>query len=179
MSQYIATKFKASSPEAEVIGQAMLPFTQILTAEEIEPIMNAQGIEQVEPDTWYKQQTFCNIYQDIVENEGNFSMNLVAIGKTTMGAVTFPDEVDTLYAALSALDGMYKAIHQGIPAEEGWAVAQPDDRTYLVTFNSPYADSAAYGYVWTITQRFRPDKRGFIIEQVEKDGITQFTVRLD
>ena len=53
MAPYIARQFVASSPEAEGLGVALLPFTQNLLAEDMRPLLQKHQLGNPVPDQWY------------------------------------------------------------------------------------------------------------------------------
>ena len=159
-----------ATDDAKVIGQVMLAFLDNLQAEEIRPVLEEIGVDAIDPETWYPQQMFADIYSKL-ETMPNGTQNIVAIGVQTLDELEFPDEVDNIAAALQALPQMYSAIHQNIPDTEGWVIDQIDDQHIQVTFQSPYSDYAAYGYLFSIARRFRPEGYIFsVIPDIKRDG---------
>jgi len=53
MAPYIARQFVASSPAAEVLGVALLSFTQNLLAEDMRPLLQKHQLGNPVPDQWY------------------------------------------------------------------------------------------------------------------------------
>lgn len=60
MSGYAAKRFVASSPEAQVKGQIVLSFLENIESALVAPLLPKYGLEQVDPDGWYSQQTWLN-----------------------------------------------------------------------------------------------------------------------
>ncbi|MFP4323466.1 MAG: hypothetical protein ACLFTK_13525 [Anaerolineales bacterium] len=153
---YIAQKYLAAQPDAEVMGNTVLGFTLNVLASEIGDILKKYDIEEIDPNTWYSQQIFLDAYRDIVGNMQNATERLVAIGKATMESVEFPREVQTPQAAIKMLHETYQMLHRNVPPSEGWDVIEHNPNHLEVLFNAPYADGAAFGYLYTIANRLKP-----------------------
>jgi hypothetical protein len=164
MSQNIpdlTQKDVAAQQEAKVVGQVMQAFIANIRAESIKPVLAKYGLTTIEPDQWYPQSLFADIYNEL-EKEGQ-GQNIVAIGMKTLDTLEFPEGTDSIMTALQVLPAMYQQIHQGIAADEGWRIEQVSDQHIRVTFNSPYSDYAAYGYLYSIARRFRPQGSDFTV----------------
>jgi hypothetical protein len=175
----LTQKAVASKDEAKVLGQVMQAFLDNLRADAVRPLMDEAGLEAIDPDEWYPQQTFVDIYKKLETMPGG-TENIVAIGVQTVDALDFPETVQDIPAALQALPHMYSAIHQNIGVDEGWQIDSADNDEIRVTFNSPYSDYAAYGYLYSIARRFRPQGRSFsVIPTLGKDGQPAlFTIKI-
>lgn len=157
----MAQKQVAVGDETQVIGQVMLAFLDNLRAEEVKPLLAKIGLNDIEPETWYPQQVFVDLYQQL-EQQGQ-SESIVAIGMKTLDALAFPPEVNDIPGALQILPAMYGQIHQNLPPEEGWDITLVSDQHIQVVFNSPYSDHAAFGYLYSIARRFRPQGATFTV----------------
>jgi hypothetical protein len=175
---YKATKFKASSPDAKANGQVILPYLGVLQGSKLEHLLKEYNIEEVDPEGFYDQQIVCDMQQQIVANAGLFSSELIEIGKGSIESIGFPDEVDSIEAAMGMLHTIYQAIHKDIPEDEGWAYEQVDDNTHHIKFNTPYEQFAAYGYIFGIAQKFRPADKvpSVYMEDDTDDGLTLYRV---
>ncbi len=149
--------------EALVIGQVMLAFLNNLRAENVKPLLEAAGLTEIDPQTWYPQQTFVDIYKKL-EKMPRGRETIIAIGYRTLDVLEFPPEVHDVESALHALPEMYRAIHRGIPEDEGWAIHVISDDEMHARFTSPYSDYAAYGYLFNIAQRFRRPEQEFMVK---------------
>lgn len=176
MVPYVAAKYFASSSNAQVIGQVMQAFLDNIHIEQIEPILRRHGLSEIHPDKWYAQQHFASLYRELAEEN---DVSLVAIGVQTIETLNFPPEVNSIPSALQALQSLYQRIHRNIPTEEGWNITELEEGRIRVDFNSPYADEAAYGYLYAIAQRFCPKGHEFAVRPIEDLGMqgpTQFEV---
>jgi hypothetical protein len=175
----LTQKQLASKDEAKVLGQVMQAFLDNLRADDIKPLMEEAGLESIDPQAWYPQQKFVDIYNKLETMPGG-TEDIVAIGVQTVDALEFPDAVQDIPAALQALPQMYDAIHKNAGDDEGWQIDVVSDDEIRVTFNSPYSDYAAYGYLYSIARRFRPQGRSFsLIPTLGRDGQPAlFTIRI-
>ncbi len=153
---YVAQKYVAHNPEAQVMGNTVLAFTQNMLANDIQDILEKYNITDIDPNAWYSQQVFLDAYRDIVSNMQNATERLVAIGKATMAAVEFPQDVQTPQDAIKILHQTYQMLHRNVPESEGWDVIEHTPDYLEVLFNAPYANDAAFGYLYTIANRLKP-----------------------
>lgn len=176
---YTATKFQASSPDAMANGQVIMPYIQVLTGTPLEYLIDEKGVRDVQADKFYPQQIVCDMQSKISEQAGLFSGELTSIGRQSIESIGFPDEVNSIEAALNMLHQIYQAIHQNIPAEEGWGFERVSDTEMKITFNSPYEQFAAYGYIYGIAHKFAPDGLTPDVYMEDESGITTFRVVLE
>jgi hypothetical protein len=176
---YIAQKGKAASAEVEVLGQTMVAFIENLRADEVKRLMALHGLNSIDPNTWYPQQLFLDIYQTIEDEHGEFSEYLVAIGVKTIDTVPLPEGVDNIAQAVGFLHGIYTAIHRNLPEGEGWTVDQVNEHFYRIGANFPYPPAATYGYLFAFARRFAPKGMRFTVSSpiTEAGKPTRFDVR--
>lgn len=166
----LTQKTTPARKEALVLGQVMTAFLNNLRAEQVKPLLQAAGVASIDPNEWYPQGVFVQIYKKL-EQMAQGVDTIIAIGARTVDALEFPPEATNVEDALNALPTMYHAIHRNIPPDEGWEITVVSEREIDVRFNSPYSDYAAYGYIYTIAQRFSPpDQTVMVKPEIWKQG---------
>lgn len=145
-----------ASPEAQVLGASMLSLPTCLAAEEIVPVLERHGFGNIDPNGWYPQQNVLKIYDDILEKRTNVSENLVSIGIKSVETMTFPPEINTIEAILTAMATSYGMFHRNIPSYEGTTLFKIGEDHYQMVLNSPYPDDIFYGYYWGVMNKHTP-----------------------
>ncbi len=173
---YRATRFQPSSPNAKANGQVLMPYLEVLKGSKLQNLIPTYHLDQLDPNTFYPQQTVCDMQRQMSKEMGLFSGELVSIGIKSIDTIGFPPEVKTLHQALDMLNQIYHAIHQDIPAEEGWIFESLSDSKKKIFFNSPYEPFAAYGYIYAIAKRFKPGSLDPTVEMKEEEGLTVYYV---
>ncbi len=177
---YKAIKFTASSSKALANGQVILPYVDVLKGTKLEYLIYLHRIEKVDPTAFYRQQIVCDMQRRIVEELGLLSGDLVNVGVKSIESIGFPENVETIEDALGMLNRIYHTINKNIPAEEGWSFEHTPDGTLRVKFNTPYEQFAAYGYIYGIAQRFKPQGTHPTVRMGDdpEDGLTVYEVHL-
>lgn len=171
---YRATKFQASSPNSKANGQVLMPYLGVLQGSKLERLIKEYHLDQLKSDTFYPQQTVCDMQRQMFQEMGLFSGELISIGIKSVETIGFPPEVKTVQDALAMLHQIYQMIHQNVPPEEGWIFKQVSENTLKIYFNSPYEPFAAYGYIYAIVNRFKPEDKDAEIHMEEEDGLTVY-----
>lgn len=175
---YQAVKFQASSEDAKAQGIVLAPYLQILKGSVLESLIEKYDLDKLDMEAFYPQQYVCDMQAEMAEKMGLFSGELVAIGKESVDSIGFAPEVNTVEAALETLHNIYQAIHQNIPEEEGWRYYIDSENNITVTFNAPYEEFAAYGYIWAIVQKFRPEGSEFSVRMTQENELTTYQVTM-
>ncbi len=173
---YKASKFQASSPDSRANGQVLMPYYGVLKDSKLNSLVNTYHLDQLEATTFYSQQTVCDMQKQMSAEMGLFSGELVNIGISSIESIGFPPEVKTIEDALGMLHHIYQLIHQNVPAEEGWIFRSLSDTEMKIYFNAPYEPFAAYGYIYGIAKKFRPEGMDFAVKMAEDDGLTVYDV---
>ncbi|HEX3049369.1 MAG TPA: hypothetical protein VHP83_01860 [Aggregatilineaceae bacterium] len=173
---YRATRFQPSSPDAKANGQVLMPYFEVLKGSKLQHLIPTYHLDQLDPNIFYPQKTVCDMQFQMSKEMGLFSGELVNIGIKSIDSIGFPPEVKTLHNALDMLHQIYQAIHQGVPAEEGWLFESLSDTKKRIFFNSPYEPFAAYGYIYAIAKRFKPSETDSTVEMKEEEGLTVYYV---
>lgn len=176
---YLAQKGHAASPEVEIIGQTMVAFMENLRADEVKKVMALHGLTAIDPNRWYPQQLFLDIYAAIEAEHGEFSEYLVAIGVKTIDTVPLPENVTNIEQAIGFLHTIYTTIHRNLPEGEGWTVERVGEHLYRIGANFPYPAAATYGYLFAFARRFAPKGLRFTVSSpiVEDGKPTRFDMR--
>lgn len=174
---YKATRYHPSSPTARANGQVLMPYFEVLQGSELAHLIKTYDLDKLDPNTFYPQQTVCDMQKAMSEKMGLFSGELTAIGIKSIDSIGFPEEVQTIKDALAMLQQIYHMIHQNIPAEEGWLFEEVSEDTLKISFNSPYEPFAAYGYIYAIARQFRPEDKSFSVYMDDEEGIAVYTVK--
>jgi hypothetical protein len=165
-------KLVASMPNAEVLGESILGYVQCVNQDEIEPILEAHNLLNVQADSWYPHQAILDVMRDIEAGTYNVSESLVSIGIKIMELATIPDSVNSIPAALEALGFVYKQHHRHVH-ERGWYILAAEPGHIQVVHDSPYPEDAAYGIVWGTVKRFCPGSSNYRITPLIEDDPDQ------
>jgi len=166
--RYVAKPFVAGSPEALVIGQTVLAFSQNLEAEVIAPLLPKHGLGDVDPEKWYPHQAWMDVLKDVNDHfGGRASQAFVAFGKQVVENVVMPPEIQTIPDVLNALHAIHHLNLQNVPEDEGYVVEQLGDKHYMVYENTPNPSYAIYGFIWGLVARYCPDDEDFVVEIVD------------
>lgn len=161
---YVAKPFVAGTPEAEVIGQAVLAFSENLESDMIAPLLPRHNLGNIDPEAWYPHQNWMNVLQDIeTEMGGQAQSAFVAFGKQVVASVVMPDDIKTIPDVLNALHDIHHLNLRNIPKEEGYQIEQKGDQHYYVYHNTPNPDDAIYGFLWAFAQRFKGPVDQFLV----------------
>jgi hypothetical protein len=166
MSKYIAKPYIAGTPQAEVIGQTVLAFSQNLEADVIAPLLPKYGLDNVDPEKWYPHQRWMDVLRDLSELPGS-STAFVAFGKQVVRSAVMPPEIDSVPKALNLLHAIHHLNLRNIPEDEGYTIKQISDRHFLVYHNTPNPDDAIYGFVWGMVARFKRPEEQFVVRLID------------
>ncbi len=147
-------KYISASPNAEVIGAALLALVKNLHYEETEPLLKRYGLETIEPFTWYPEQKILDLLKEIADGKTNVSENLVAIGMKASETIPLPPEIDTMEKFLTSYGARQTSTSRNTPAVlVSKLVAEHHGQ---VINNTPYPDDLIFGYLWSAAKRLLP-----------------------
>ncbi|NOK85843.1 MAG: hypothetical protein GFH27_549375n21 [Chloroflexi bacterium AL-W] len=168
MSQYVAQPFVAGTPEAEVIGQTMIAFSENLQADIIKPILDKHGLTEISADKWYPHQLWMDILKEMNDTmAGGASSAFVAFGREVVQKAAMPDAIQTIPDALNALHAIHHANLRNIPAEEGYSIEVVAEQHYIVYHNTPNPEDAIYGFLWGMAARFKKPHETFVVRMID------------
>lgn len=153
-----------------------MPYLQVLQGSKLAHLINEYQLDKLQPEVFYPQQAVCDMQNKMSAEMGLFSGELVNIGIKSVDTIGFPPEVKTIEEALNVLQHIYQLIHQNVPPEEGWIYKKVSDNTLKIYFNSPYEPFAAYGYIYSIVNQFKPEGSTFTVYMEEEDGLTVYRI---
>ena len=164
---YVATKFAASSPNAEIMGSVLVGFLTNLRAEDIRPILKTYHLEEIDVNKWYPQQLILDFDKAVAEQKVNATDNLVAIGIKLIDSVPLNPETKTVEDAIRSLDVIARAVVRNVPTEEGFRIVESRPGYALVVANTPWPDDLVYGYLWATVRRYKPANANFTVKEVK------------
>jgi hypothetical protein len=166
-------KLVASTPNAEIIGQAMLGFINNLRYDDLIPLLQQYGVDKIDPDRWYPQQIFLDIYRDMQNGKINSSENMVAIAVKIVETAVFPPGINSVETMIQAMSMIYKANIRNVPETEGYWGEIVGPGHAIVKDNSPYLPDSTYGFLWALVKRFRPEGSKFVVRILNPNaGVT-------
>jgi hypothetical protein len=163
---YQAQPFVAGTPQAEVIGQTVQAFVENLQADEIMPLLPKHGFAAIEAETWYPHQNWMNVLKEL-DGLPNASANFVAFGRSVVEKAVMPPEINSIPAALNALNAIHHLNLRNVPDEEGYRIKVLSDNHYWVYHNTPNPNDAIYGFIWGMCARFKAPKESFTVRRIE------------
>jgi hypothetical protein len=146
--------YKSSSPNSEILGQAIQGYILGMGAFEAtaRDILQAHNLDRnPRPDGWYSQQAFLDALKEIAERIGPNTMR--QIGKNVALVVPLPPEIDTLEKALSGISQGFKASHRGgtVPRME---FIKTGENAAKIVSGTPYPTELEMGMLAGYAARF-------------------------
>jgi hypothetical protein len=147
-------KLTAYDATAEVIGQAMLGFIECTNKDEIAPLLEAQGLTQIEPQKWYPLQPYLNVFKAIIDQRSGAMFNLVSVGTKVSEMALLPPEMNSIETAMRMVDIGYQINHRnGNVGKMTPNFVGP--RTVEIIDSSCYPDDFMYGVLFGLARRFK------------------------
>lgn len=162
-------QYKAFGPDAEVYGHAMLAFTESINFQNLKPILEKHNLLSIEPDKWYPQQIWLDVFNDVVASQ-NSTSNLVSVGmKIAETAVVPPDmEISFVDLMLGFGANSYCANNRG--KDIGFIETRIVDEKHLVMVDgTPYPDEFVYGAYYGMARRFLPAGTPVVVQYDETE----------
>ena len=172
-------KYTASTPQAEVIGSALLAYEEAIHYKEFQTILKGFGLVKIDAATWYPQQLTLDIQKAIKERQGN-SRSLVSIGMKIIDTANFPP-MKSLEEALDAFASSYPLNFRHQSSHDLIIARRLTPRHIQVVNQSPHSDEMIYGYIYAMVKRFAPLGRHPVVQfedlnKVDSDEDTIFNV---
>jgi hypothetical protein len=145
-------EYQTFHPENQALGSAILAAMAALDAEHVKKVMQSNGLEEVDPATWYSQDLELNILKSI--NTGNF-LDLVSVGMKIPEIAAFPPNIQDVHVALGLLDMAYHMNVRG-PNVGEYTYEKLGERSAKITAHNPYPSDFDYGLIYALVKRFRP-----------------------
>src|SRR5574341_60974 len=156
-------KFKANSPEAQVIGAALISMLRSVNLDSFRPILARYGLEKIDPQQWYAQQVVLDIQRDILTQGTTPMYDLVSIGMKVGDRDLLP--ASSIEQALLNLEASHQQLHRHIE-HIGYRVEKLDERHIRVTDLTPYAHDLIYGILYAMVQRHKPPGLSAVVRRV-------------
>ncbi len=153
----------------EVNGRTIMSFTKALKVYEpiLLKVLSDNGIDEVEPEGWYKQEQWLNAFRVVGERYGGNT--LFAIGKAIPEHAEFPPSIKNLEQALSAINVAYHMNHRGGDIGYYKLLKFSDElKTALVECRNPYPSDFDRGIITAMVRKFKPETS--IVSRVELNG---------
>ena len=148
-------QFKVFSPDAEVVGQAILVFLEGMSSfhSMALQILEEQGINDIQPDGWYPMQAYLNAYRHIAEKVGPATLKM--IGKQVPELALWPPEVNSIETALTSIDVAYHMNNRGSNVGS-YRFEKTGESTGKMVCHTPYPCSFDQGLVGATARKFTP-----------------------
>jgi hypothetical protein len=167
MAKYVAQKFIAPSPDAQVIGFTLKTYLRSLRADDIAPILAKHGLPEIDPNQWYPMQRALDVQKDINDTNENVSEVLVAAGIQFAQDWSIPPETKTIADALHMLRQLSKQVDRCVPDGFGFTIQEVCEKHVRMFHNTPYDDHSVYGLLWGLVKRLKPQGNMFVVRIIE------------
>jgi len=151
------TKYKAYSPNAEVLGRAVLVVVYAMPAYEgrVREFMTEEGIGGVGPDDWVLQQSWLNVLGKVTDAFGDYTLR--SIGTSIPDHALFPPSVKDFRSAMEALDEAYYLNHKGGDiGHYRLDLADVDSHRAIMECRNPYPPYFDLGIISALCAKFPP-----------------------
>jgi len=156
-------KFVADSPNAKVIGQALLALKESINFEEFADIMSRHGLNDIQPEKWYPYQVLLDFHKSLHDGP-NGSENLVSIGVKVIETALLPDGVDSVSSALNLLNTLHQ-LNLRDSGREGYEITALDYNKYEVIDHTALPHDLIYGFLYGILRRFAPNSTKRVLKR--------------
>ena len=167
MEKYIPQLFIVPSPEAEVLGQAMLGFVEGLRESPFKFIIEANDLSHIEGDKWYPMQSALNLFKALYEDPHGPNYDLVVVGMKAMGSLSLLSQADSIEEALRAVDYISRSFARNVPEDFGFLLEMRGEGHALVTNNTPVPDSGLYGLLWNIVNSSKAPDEIYLVRALD------------
>jgi len=167
---HVAKAFIAGTPQAEVIGQTVLAFSENMQADIIAPLLPKHHLTQIDPKVWYPHQNWLNVLRDLeIQLGSRSSATFVAFGKEVVSTAVMPQAIKSIPDVLMALHDIHHLNLRNIPKDEGYGIEKRDEREYQVYHNTPNPDDVIYGFLWGLAARYKRLAEQFAVRRLSQN----------
>lgn len=154
----LVPQYQAYSPEVEVWGTSILGCIEGLAKaglprEEALSLLASAGVMKVEPEGWYPQQAYLDMFHEIEKRRGEGALR--AMARQVPDTSKFPPGIKSLEQALQTLDFAYQMNHRGGRIGHYACVPLSPKAIELVCEN-PYGCAFDLGILDALIENFKP-----------------------
>jgi hypothetical protein len=144
------------SNRVEVYGRSVLALVNAMEFLKLKAqrILNAHGIEALEPEQWYSMRNVLESFEDILKQVGPHTTR--AIGHALPKNAVFPPQIDSFESALASLDQAYRMNHRGSGDIGSYRVLPDEARCATMVCDNPYPCEFDQGIMEALYDRFPP-----------------------
>lgn len=174
-------QFKAFNDKAEVNGQTILSVVKGMPGygETALSILKRNGIQDIQDDDWYPQQSWLDAFEEIANKIG--ANTLRAIGSKIIASAQWPPGIDSVESALASIDVAYHMNHRiegkilfnpntGIMSEGigHYLFEKISENEYKVACENPYPCDFDKGIIKGVVEKFKnPGQKIEFLENVK------------
>ena len=152
------SQYQAFSDHVEVWGASILGCIHGMTkaglpVQEALDLLAAKGIPRVEPEAWYAQQPYLDMFRNLEARYGEGVLR--AMAQQVPDTSKFPPGIHTLEQALQGLDIAYQLNHRG-GAIGRYACVPLGNRTLEMVCDNPYGCPFDLGILDALVEAFKP-----------------------
>lgn len=169
-------RYQAFDPANEVIGATAMALINNIQSDEIVPLLEKNGLADMEPDQWYPLQDVLNVMSDISENP-NATTNFVSVGMAaaTIGIQSRPPE-----AQQAPLRQILEQYGEYFPTrfrngDLGFVRTQVvNDDHFIVEVKTAFPDDIFYGIMYAYARHYKPEGKHFTVKYDENASRRDF-----
>lgn len=151
-------------PTMEVSGATMLSIVENMRADEIAPLVEKYGFEDIAPSEWYPLQDFLDFLHEM-GHDPNLAANLVSVGMSIAETALMPSELEhpTFEQMVEGWDDHYQSNFRN--GDAGYKqTTKVDKQHYKVAHNNTIMpDNLEYGVLYGFAKRFLPPGTRFTV----------------
>lgn len=178
--------YKAFEENVEVNGQTVLSVVDGIGVfkDRAYDILKRHGIENIEPEKWYPQQSWLDAFKEIADSTGEFTLN--SIGKKIPENAEFPPEIDDIEKALAAIDVAFHINHRingkvMFNPETGemlegighYHFEKTGDNEARMVCDNAYPSDFDRGIIEAMARKFKPADSAFVSVRLDKTRPTR------
>ncbi len=147
-----------TNPQTKMLGSVVKSVLDSVQYENykhiVDPVFEKNGIKSIDPEKHYSAQVLLDMYKSMTEQPGAM-FDFVAIGKNVAQNIDFGSDVQTISEAIHALNGLYQIMLINFDVSEEYEIEVISDNHLRVRDNNPYPHDMVFGYLHTLSNRFR------------------------
>ena len=150
------TRYVAYDSNVEVRGGVL---TSVLSGmgvlqKKAHEILKTHGIDNPDPDSWYRQQAWLDCFETIEKAFG--SKVIFDIGAKIYQSAKWPEGVEDIPGAVCSINEAYQMNHRG--GEIGYYKCQVlDENNIQLICHNPYPCEFDHGLITSVANQFRPE----------------------